>query len=242
MKVFLLSSVSRISTKAIFILLFLLLLVSLGATATLAYLYTQSKQQQMSANQLSEKEVKAIVGKVGKLIALPDETPTVATVTDKEKLAAQPFFARAENGDKVLIYQTAQKAYLYRPGDHKLIEVAPLTLQTSDAVESSAIQEEVKSEPEFSVAIYNGTPTLGLTNRYQETLVTAFPKASVVSKQNASQSDYSESFIVDIRGGQDELLQQLSSTLKLPIEELPILESTPSAQVLIILGSDRAEN
>jgi len=67
---------------------------------------------------------------VGRIIVLPnDEEPTVATVTDPEKLRDQVFFANAKAGDKVLIYTKARKAYLYDPIAGKLVEVAPITTQ-----------------------------------------------------------------------------------------------------------------
>jgi hypothetical protein len=66
---------------------------------------------------------------VGKLTVLPNgETPTLATVTDITKLKEQPFFANAQNGDKVLIYTQAKKAYLYRPTTNKVINIAPLVI------------------------------------------------------------------------------------------------------------------
>jgi len=72
-----------------------------------------------------------VVAEVEKLIVLPEgEEPTIATVTDPEKLRDQVFFANAKEGHKVLIYTKAQKAYLYDPVAKRLIEVAPLTVQS----------------------------------------------------------------------------------------------------------------
>ena len=77
-----------------------------------------------------QREVQELIEEVGRIIVLPnDEEPTVATVTDPEKLRDQVFFANAKAGDKVLIYTKARKAYLYDPIAGKLIEVAPITTQ-----------------------------------------------------------------------------------------------------------------
>lgn len=71
----------------------------------------------------------SLLTEVNLLYDLPtDESPTVATVSDKTKLKNQPFFSKAENGDKVLIYTKAKKAILYRPTTHKIVEVSPLTI------------------------------------------------------------------------------------------------------------------
>ena len=82
------------------------------------YFYNQYKTSQkllQNPNQAAKQEIKSLVEKVGKLMVLPKgEDPTVATVTDKTKLAGQAFFQNAENGDKVLIYGNAQKVFLYR--------------------------------------------------------------------------------------------------------------------------------
>jgi hypothetical protein len=55
-----------------------------------------------------------------------DETPTIATVSDPEKLKDQPFFANAKKGDKVLIFSNSAKAILYSPTEDKIVEVAPI--------------------------------------------------------------------------------------------------------------------
>jgi hypothetical protein len=79
----------------------------------------------------NEAEAREIIRKVGELTILPDETPTVATVADKKSLQKQAFFERAENGDKVLIFETAKKAILYRPSTNKIIEIGPVVFPSS---------------------------------------------------------------------------------------------------------------
>ncbi len=78
----------------------------------------------------SKAEAEEVIRKVGRLMVLPDETPTVATVSDPEKLRDQQFFNQAVAGDKVLIYSGAQKAILYSPKLDKIVEVAPVNLGT----------------------------------------------------------------------------------------------------------------
>lgn len=78
----------------------------------------------------SQADISNLIKEVGKIIVLPDgETPTVATVTDLEKVKNQDFFARAQNGDKILIYPKAKKAFLYRPSEKKIIEVGMVNIQ-----------------------------------------------------------------------------------------------------------------
>lgn len=86
---------------------------------------SQSQKQEPSP----EDEAKQLASEVGKLIDLPsDEVPTIATVTDASKVQDKPFFAKAQNGDKVLLYAKSSKAVLYRPSAKKLIEVSALNL------------------------------------------------------------------------------------------------------------------
>lgn len=101
----------------------------LGATATAGYFYKQFADLKKDPNKVTQDETNATIGAVGKLIVLPTgETPTLATVTDPEKLKDQPFFASAKTGYKVLIYTNAKKAILYDPAANKIVEVAPINI------------------------------------------------------------------------------------------------------------------
>ena len=116
----------------------LVVVFALFAGATSFYLWTLYQKSQADLNRfksnpqtVSIEEGKMLVNKVGLLIALPKEEPTIATVTDVGKLKDQPFFSQAVNGDKVLIYTQAKKAILYRPGINKIIDVAPVNVGVS---------------------------------------------------------------------------------------------------------------
>lgn len=71
-------------------------------------------------------------------LTLPsDEQPTVATVSDPNKLKDQPFFAGAEKDDKLLIYTNSKKAIIYRPSTNKIINVGPIAISDSGIEQNS---------------------------------------------------------------------------------------------------------
>ncbi len=79
-------------------------------------------------------EVDALVAEVNKLMDLPkDEKPTVATITDVEKVKEQQYFKNAKNGDRVLIYTNAKKAILYRPAEKRIIEVGAVNINQASS-------------------------------------------------------------------------------------------------------------
>lgn len=117
-----------------------LTIVILIALLPSLYFYKKYKKAQNIVNSLPKNidETKFLIDKVNSLIILPkNETPIVATVSDKNKLTDQPFFQAAENGDKVLIYSKSKKAILYRPKINKIIDVAPVNLKDSPNTTSS---------------------------------------------------------------------------------------------------------
>jgi hypothetical protein len=117
-----------------------LILVILLLGAGLAFYYQKYQKVKKNPDIVTKEETQAIVEKVGKLIDLPkDETPTLATILDKEKLKDQAFFNNAKNGDKILIYTKAQKAIIYREADNKIINVGPVTLNQSNQVLISVV-------------------------------------------------------------------------------------------------------
>lgn len=113
--------------KGVLVVLAVLTLILAGTSGVL---YKQVRKLKVNPTQATQQENQKIIDMVGKLFTLPEgETPTIATVTDPAKLKAeQAFFAKAEDGDKVLIYTRALKAIMYRPSTNKIIEVAPLVI------------------------------------------------------------------------------------------------------------------
>lgn len=106
----------------------ILLAITITSLAVAGYFYNEIGRLRASPQTSSSNELREIVTKVGKLYVLPEgEEPTLATVADPEQLKGQPFFERAKKGDKVLVYNKAQKAILYDPILNKIVEVAPIT-------------------------------------------------------------------------------------------------------------------
>jgi hypothetical protein len=113
---------SFVSRRNITIAVVVLVLVLGGG---FAYYFTQAN---VDPDVQAQKEVAEVVAQVSKIMVLPNETPTLATVTDPEQLRGQAFFTNAKVGDKVLIFSQAKKAILYDPKAHKIVEVAPINL------------------------------------------------------------------------------------------------------------------
>ena len=111
------------------VLLVSIVCVLVAALGAATYFYLEAQSLKVDPQAQIAKETAQLVAEIGALIVLPEgETPTLATVSDPERLKDQPFFAKAKAGDKVLLYSTARKAYLYDPVAKKLIEVAPLNV------------------------------------------------------------------------------------------------------------------
>ena len=106
----------------------ILLTITIMSLVVTGYFYTELERLRANPQTLANNELQEIVTKVGRLVVLPaDEQPTLATVADPEQLKDQPFFVNAKKGDKVLVYNQAQKAILYDPVQDKIIEIAPIT-------------------------------------------------------------------------------------------------------------------
>lgn len=102
-------------------------ILGLGASGFLLYKYMNSQKQLTQLTTKSVDQTPKVVEQVGKLMQLPNnETPTVATITDREKLKAEAFYSLTENGDQILIYLQAKKAILYRPSINKIIDIIPI--------------------------------------------------------------------------------------------------------------------
>lgn len=132
-----------------------LLAVTVGSLLSTAYSYnlyqtTNKELVELKKNpQLAaQQEAKDLVSKVGALVQLPkEEQPTIATVTDVSKLKEQAFFKNAQNGDKVLLYAKALKAYLYSVSMNKILEVAPITVNQNPGQVAGVSQDKASPAP-----------------------------------------------------------------------------------------------
>lgn len=187
------------------------------------------KTDPTTVQKAAQEEVKRLIDEVGKLIALPSgEEPTVATITDIDKLKDQPFFQNAKNGDKVLIYTQAKKAILYNPAAKKIIDVAPVNIGSPSA------QQAVK------IVLRNGTDTVGLANKLEPDVKKSLAQAQVITKENAGKKDYDKSLIVALNDGAKDQASKLAKDLGISTGNLPEGESKPKeGDILVIIGKDK---
>lgn len=137
-------NLQNINKKTLIVLVALLVLIGYGGGA---YYFYQYKKLTRDPSAVAKQETDNLVAAVSKLILLPTgESPAVATVQDKEKLSSEVFFKNALNGDKVLIYYVAKKAFLYRPSTNKIIETAPLSSQDKNTGGTSTTTTTTKTE------------------------------------------------------------------------------------------------
>lgn len=185
---------------------------------------------------LTADETTKLIQKVSKIYLLPTgETPTIATVADKDKLSNQQFFQNAQNGDRVLIYQKARKAIIFRPSTNQIIEIGPVNIAPSVAATASSSQRESST---YKFVILNGTKVVGLTKKYEPILVSKIPYAEIVDRDN-SKNDYEKSILVDVKGGRNELAQSFAAKLNLKFADLPSGEVKPKdVDFLVFLGLD----
>lgn len=220
------------------------------------YYYNEYQHAQMLLNdpaKAAKIELDQTIASVGKLLELPPkERPTLATVSDVSKLASQPFFRYAKNGDKVLIFTEAKKAILYRPGNNKIVEVAPLNVTDSAQAVAGAATDSAQMQLASSsatvrapvtpsvaplrLAIYNGTPKTGLAGTIEQIIKVKIPNAQVVEKGNAQKNDYDISYVIDVKGNARSAAEQIASIIGGQVMPLPVGETLPDADFLIIAG------
>lgn len=77
----------------------------------------------------SDQEVRKYQAEIGRVAVLPDdETPALGTITDPSKLGHQKFFKDSRKDDKTLIYSEHNLVVLYRPSEHKIVNMGPVEI------------------------------------------------------------------------------------------------------------------
>ncbi len=181
-------------------------------------------------------EAESLKVEVGEFVMLPDELPTIATVTDPSLLQDEVFFQKAQSGDKVLLFTEAKKAYLYRPSEKRVIDFTILNIIPELDTSSTTAQSE-----SLTLTILNGTKVRGLAGTYEQQLASDEARLVVQATGNTVSRQYSESVLIDITKKNPELVQELATKLNLKLEAFPSDEATPSSDVVIILGQDQEQ-
>ncbi len=254
-------SSKRFQIGAFLLLSFIIVAVLVG------YNWLQNGKQTVGTDgKLNSAAVKALIDEVADKMELPqNETPTIATVTDVTKLADQPFFRNAKNGDKVMIYGSTKEAILYRPSNHKIIAVAPInatanptgtpvaqatnvtgTPTVSVTPSVSVTPTPTKEAEKLKVVVLNSTKTAGLAKKAADMLDKE--KFNVLSTSNA-QGEYKTTSVSSVSKDKkvtDSDLKSIAATfskVKANVSSLPSGEAAPAgADVVVIVGSDFSDS
>ncbi len=121
----------------------LLLVIAAASIGIGVYYFRQYRMIASDSTKAEEVQTQMILDALSRVIELPHEKPSVVTITDREQLQNQPFFQKAVNGDKIIIFQEARRVILYRPSTGKIIDMVPLVFNVSPTPEAAPQTEEI---------------------------------------------------------------------------------------------------
>lgn len=217
-------SFSKLSPRKIFkSKSFLIIVLFIIVIVIAAYFYDQNRKAQtllLNPTQVTENETNKLINEIGVLMVLPEgEKPTLISVVDKEKVKGQPFFAKAENGDKVLVYTAAKKAILFRPSTNKIIEIGPV---------------DIAPEKNFTIALYDSTSEISLLDSTEKSLAAQVTNLEFPIKEKISYSG-DKTIVVDLIGDKKTEADQLAKLLGGVVSTLPDGIKKSATDFLIIL-------
>jgi hypothetical protein len=233
-------SKGNLGTK-ILLILFILVVVALVASLLSRQRMSQKVTKLSTVTgqkEMAKKDIDQLVKKVSKLIVLPTgETPTIATINDAMGLAKnQTFYKGSINGDKVLIYFKAQKAYIYSPSKNVLVNVGPIYVDKS-AKPTTTETQEIQKKIKLNIEIRNGSDQSGLATQTANELgkISDFNVSSIT---DAVTNTYKNNVIVDLsKGTKKGLVVSLEKQLGVKsVSTLPNEEKTTIADVLVIVA------
>lgn len=212
------NSKSLYSSKAIVILALVVAIASI-AFASLQYNEAQKLKTTDGAKQVADEEAKVLKEKVSKIMQLPKEKPTVATIKDITKLKDQPFFNGAKNGDKVLIFTEARKAIIYRESTNLVINSGPIAV-TSD-------QKVAAKKAVSLLASVNGSSAdaAGKVSAVQGVTVT----------EGKAAKNYKTTQVLDLSGNSGDKAKEIATSLGGEvITALPTGETAPAGASIVV--------
>lgn len=195
-----------------------------------------------------------ILGKVARHIMLPaGENPLIGAVTNAEALKReQPFFAAAQNGDIVVLYQQSARAILYRPERDILVNVGPTIIppaRTNPSTQTSAPVAVRPSVPTPSstvlvntplkIDVRNGSRTSGVAAQFAKILASEKNLYQVVSVSSAARNSFKGNTLVILTSVSPKQVEDLKKKISITttINQLPTGEKNSAADSVLILGN-----
>ncbi len=227
------------------LIVFLVFTVLIGACAWLFINYNNAQKQVnylsgLTAEDMNKKTTDELLEKIGKLILLPeDEQMTISTIQDIEKLVAEePFFEKAQNGDKVIIYN--DRAIIYSPTKNILVNVGPVyTQENNNQGENENLKiNEVNTMPVeeiITLEIRNGSEIAGLATELNDKLSDR-ENYKIISVGNAARKDYDNNMLINLSGKDINKLEEYLGAQA--VNFLPTGEAQSAADAVIILGNE----
>ena len=240
------------------------LFVALSGYLAYNYYSTQKELSEYKGNTdlRTLKENKEILENIKKQVLVPEnEEPRIGVVKDAFRLRGQAFFARVENGDKVIIYDTDQLAVLYRPSTKKIIEVAQVKISDFDAAQNQLADTNQSTSPNYvlgdsekraddskadegaeepaRVAVYNGTTITGLAGKLSTYLKKELGDGAITTpKIENANGTYENTIIIDVTGKYSETFSKVKSLLSAEVSEKPSDVELPDVDFVIIAGKN----
>lgn len=196
----------------------------------------------------AQQELSDTLNIIGESIVLPsNDTPTMATVFDKDKLKDEPFFDPAENGDKVILFPISQLAILYRPSSKKIVFMSKVSnLQDNNSQPSTDIKEQTQEQnanatqttPKpitASISIYNGSSKAGLATTTKAKLSEQFPKA-VIKVGGDAKGNYDKTLIIASNAKFSQEATLIAQAIGASVDKAPRDESLKGADIYIIVA------
>lgn len=229
----------------VYIIIVAVFLILAGTTVYFYNQYVTAKKLLNNPKNIVVEEKANLIKKIGGLIELPaNEDPTVATVTDKNKLAENPFFAKSENGDRVLFYTKAKEAILYRPSTNKIIEVSQINIEsatpagtTGSVVTGTPTKiSPTNGQAKGKLVIYNGTDITDLAGKEKDFILRKTTNLDVI-KLGDSKNNYTENLVISLKPEDVNAANQLANLVSGKVVNLPSGETAPTdADLLLIVG------
>lgn len=107
-----------------------------GGVAFLYTKYTETRKEVeklstvQGQQELSKTQTHELLGEMRQIIIMPtNEDPVVATITDINQLKDKDFYKDANNGDRVVVFANAKKAYIYSPERKLIVNVGAFQIE-----------------------------------------------------------------------------------------------------------------